>query len=204
MYEGWLTNKNQNCRLRLERVSNAPVCWALCNYIMKSIIQFFYSLFIFCIFAVASSYILPFILTSESYESGSDINNHFPVIIIKENKPAHIRWHDYDPETQTLFTPTEEGSYVINAFELFNIKPIDSGFKVSIYLDNYSFFSTYKIKNGIAEPVKYRFTGAFIVLWIIPISLILTSLCDFFIRRYITSLSTKAPSAPDERTARPF
>lgn len=124
------------------------------------------------------------------------------VAVLDQGKPAILRWSEYDKSEHILYSPETEEKIQLGAYEFFVIKPENDSIQLSLYLDDYQFYSEYKIDNQKAEPSSFYYTGAFIFLYSLPLSFLLVGLAKFCWKRYIMSPSTKVPAAPDERTAR--
>ena len=126
------------------------------------------------------------------------------VAVLDQGKPAILRWSEYDKSEHILYSPDTEERIQLNKYEFFVIKPENDSIQLSLHLDDYVFYSEYKVDNQKAEPSSFYYTGAFIVLYSLPLSLLLVGFVKFCWKRYILSPSTKVPAAPDERSARPL
>ena len=142
---------------------------------MKSLIKLIFFIFVFW----GVSKILPYALTSVSYKNNQNISSHFPVAIVKNKKPEIITWSAYEESPHKykdiLLTPSTKETH-----QNFEIQPSSNGnINLKYSTENYDFWSTYSIKNGIVKPEKYKFTGVFIVGYTLIITALIVLLFPF-------------------------
>ena len=144
---------------------------------MKSLIKLIFFIFVF----LSVSKILPYALTSVSYKNNQNIDSYFPVAIVNNKKPEIITWSTYEKSPSkykdNLLIPSTKEIH-----QNFEIQPSGNGnINLKYSTENYNFWSTYRIKNGLIKPKKYRFTGVFIVGYTLIITALIVLLFPFLL-----------------------
>ena len=107
-----------------------------------------------------TSYLFPFIATSEKYKDTSTPNSHFSIAILENGKQGIVTWDKYSKNKNRylkslVITPSTNKTY-LNEFEFFTLST-DShdAFELDAHQDNYRFWSKYKIDNGEIIPISF-------------------------------------------------
>ncbi len=137
----------------------------------------------------------PYVLTTSKYEPNAKVSDLFPVVIKVNGVPTVVRWAEYDQDRrheEPLRVPV--GS--VYQGESFTLKSDRVGeLALELRTDNYTLWSTYNVRDGQIVPIMFRYSGAFIVFYALPIALLVTSLYWAIRKRQILGRSIGRASA---------
>ncbi|WP_147378822.1 hypothetical protein [Motilimonas pumila] len=154
--------------------------------ILKSILRLIVSVLVFVSLFYLSFLVAPYLLTSEKYVGEQGVSKFFPVAQKVNNSYSVIQWEEYKNREDVYLVDEEElVTRLINNERIELEKSKDGLINLTYYADNYTFWSGYYIVNGKVEPVYFRFVGAFIVIPVFGVVLIIYLFGRLFYARYV-------------------
>ncbi len=167
---------------------------------MPKVIESFISLIEFVVIVVFSFHIVPYFVSAENYTNIDEVHSTFPIAIIENGIPKIVKWSDYirSPKifSAMLLTDPSKEMYTLGEYESFSIEKVSSNeYGINYNTDNYKFWSSYAIDNGVVTPNYFRVQGGFVSAFVgMPVfifAIFLTSILNWIVKKNITRRSRK-------------
>ncbi len=146
----------------------------------------------FVAFFLLTMALFPYVATQESYAAGAtQIHDGFPIAVLEDGHPKIVSWTEYQSKLAHYKNHALVGAakkeYAVDEFTSFVLSPEgNQTFSVDYRTDDYRFWSSYAVRDGIVRPISFRFTGAFSVVIGILGGLIGSALLAWIRKRHLS------------------
>ncbi len=148
---------------------------------MNKIAGFISKLALFIGLFFLAFHVSPYLITNKYYQQGQQVDANFPLLIEQNQEIKIITWQQYQANTKVKLVNREIINGKLPYQEHFDLQVSPNGHvDLTYYADNYTYWSGYEIKDGQAIASYFRFNGAFIVMPIFAVLIVLWLAIDLW------------------------
>jgi len=140
-------------------------------------------LLIFVFLLEATSYVVPYLITHETYTESSRVKETFPIAILDRGTPDIVCWGEYQNNVdlytgKIISAPTQKGyKFSEDGFLKLRSAP-NNVLKLFIRERDRFYWAKYSVSNGIVKPISFRSESPSVVFFAVPAAFIGTPLFD--------------------------
>lgn len=145
---------------------------------------------IFVVLFGATSYVVPYFITHETYTESSRVDGRFPIAILDHGTPNILYWHVYQKSVdlykdKIILAPTQK-KYRLSEDYFFRLTSAPNNkLKLFIHERDRNYWAKYSLSNGILKPISYRVESPSVVFVAVPVAFIGTSLIVLAYRLFL-------------------
>jgi hypothetical protein len=149
-------------------------------------------LLIFVFLFGATSYVVPYLITYETYTESSRVRETFPIAILDHGTVDIVCWGGYQGNVdlykdKIISAPTQK-KYKHSEDDFFKLRSAPNNvLKLFIHERDRNYWAEYSVSSGIVKPISFRAESPSVVFFAVPVAVIGTPLIvwayKLFLRR---------------------
>jgi hypothetical protein len=139
------------------------------------------TLVIFVFLFGATSYVVPYFISHETYTESSRVRERFPIAILDHGTPDIVSWYEYQKNVdlykdKIILAPTQK-KYRLSEDHFFKLTSAPNNrLKLFIHERDRNYWAKYTVRNGLVKPISYRAETPSVVFLAVPVAFIGTPL----------------------------